>query len=298
MNLLWITDPHFPFLRKEQQSLWDKLLIESGSDGLLLGGDLAEAPALERWLSHVVEIYPRPIAFVTGNHDFYHASIAEIRSRLGRFAKGSPRLSIFEPGLKNTPIQFPGTQVWLCATGGWGDAQAGTCDATDKPLNDENYIHELIHARDEGRLNSTLRGLGAESADHLCTQLDQIPLDAKAVVILTHVPPWPASAWHEGTISPPAGLARFCCVALGSAIHAAARIRPATKFLVLCGHAHSGGLYEFENIQCHTGGCSYGQVHHNALLSISESAVALRRLDGVIRSNGSLSFQPLLADDQ
>lgn len=279
MKLLWMTDPHLDFLPSQEMPRWFDSLMES--EGLLIGGDLTTGRDYLQTMREILEKYPHPVTVVLGNHDFYGCDMGRHRSALEALATRYDRLTLLEPGIDAVPSRIAGSNVWLCGTGGWGDALAGVGRALAMPLNDENYIVELRNAARAYQLDECLRALGDEHARYLSTQLEAIPTDASAILILTHVPPWPGATWHEGRQSNARALPRFCWVQGGQAIDAEASKRAQTPFLVLSGHTHGGGVFREGNVTCHTGASRYRSPHRNAVLSVEADEVGIERLDGL-----------------
>ena len=270
-RLLWITDAHLDHLSPASENAWfDKLAI-ARADMLLLGGDIANSRIFGRILGRIKNEFPGKVALVAGNHDYYHTSIADFRAELAIHYRTG--MIIFEPGCQSTPLPL-NNGVYLCGSGGWGDATAGCAHAGGMSLNDEYLIAELRTRN----LTERLRELGRESAGHLEEQLAVLPVDASCVVILTHVPPWPEATWHEGRRSDALALARFCWQAGGSVITRTAERMPKTRFIVLCGHTHSDGIWSCKNITCHTAGSAYGRIDHSGMITLGKT-VSTRKID-------------------
>jgi 3',5'-cyclic-AMP phosphodiesterase len=270
-NLLWITDAHLDHLSGKLQDDWFEKLTESPADMLLLGGDTANSRTFSRLLGRIKEVFPGKIALVAGNHDYYHTSISEFRAELTWLYRAG--VVIFEPSCQSEPLQLA-EGVYLCGSGGWGDASAGCASASRMELNDEHLISELR----SGNLTARLRELGKESAEHLQTQLAAVPEDASCVIVLTHVPPWPEATWHEGKRSDAMALPRFCWQAGGIVISQAAERMPHTQFIVLCGHTHSDGIWKQGNITCHTAKSAYGHIDHSGMITLGDT-VSVRTID-------------------
>ena len=270
-RLLWITDAHLDHLSDRAEDAWFEKLAKSRADMLLLGGDTANARVFSRMLGRIQEVFPGKVALVAGNHDYYHTSISDFRAKLAGVQRSG--VIVFEPGCQSTPLQLSGG-VYLCGSGGWGDATAGYADAAGMSLNDENLIAELKTAN----LTGVLRKLGMESAEHLEKQLSAVPEDASCVIVLTHVPPWPEASWHEGRNSDAMALPRFCWLAGGKVISQAAERMPQTRFVVLCGHTHSDGIWKKGNFTCHTAGSAYGRIAHSGMITLGKT-VSVHRLD-------------------
>lgn len=84
--------------------------------------------------------------------------------------------------------------------------------------------------------------------------------DARELIVLTHVPPFPEACWYEGKQSSPDWLPWFTCVAVGDVLREHARAHPQTSITVLCGHTHGRGEYRAaENLLVRTGGWCPGQ---------------------------------------
>jgi hypothetical protein len=117
------------------------------------------------------------VVFVAGNHDYYGADTSGLRAALAKIDD----LISFEPGCQTDPLLL-GPDVFLCGSGGWGDARAGTATDPVMPLPDETLIADL-GAR---KLAIRLGQFGCLSARHLLRQLNKIPPAAQRVIILTH----------------------------------------------------------------------------------------------------------------
>jgi len=270
-NLLWITDAHLDHLSDTVLNAWFEKLANTRADMLLLGGDTANSRVFSRLLSRINEVFPGKVALVAGNHDYYHASISDFRATMEWLQRTG--VIVFEPGCQSEPLQLA-DGVYLCGSGGWGDASAGNADAAGMELNDEHLIAELR----TGNLTARLRELGKESAMHLQEQIAAVPEHASCVVVLTHVPPWPEATWHEGKRSDAMALPRFCWQAGGIAISQAAERMPQAQFIVLCGHTHSDGIWKMGNITCHTAGSTYGRIDHSGMISLGKT-VSVRNID-------------------
>ena len=271
-SLLWITDAHLDHLSDAVEDAWFEKLGKTRADMLLLGGDTGNARVFSRLIGRIEEVFPGKVALVAGNHDYYHASISSFRTKLAGLQRSG--VIVFEPGCQSKPLQLT-DGVYLCGSGGWGDASAGYADAAGMSLNDENFITEL---KASANLTALLWNLGKESAKYLQNQLATVPDTASCVVVLTHVPPWPEASWHEGRNSDAMALPRFCWQAGGKVISQTAGRMPQTQFIVLCGHTHSDGIWKNENITCHTAGSAYGRIDHSGTITLGKT-VSVRGLD-------------------
>jgi predicted phosphohydrolase len=92
----------------------------SNADMLLLGGDVTVAPLLIETLQKIATAFNGRLVFVAGNHDYYGSNTSVIRTALAKLNG----VIAFEPGCRIEPLLLE-PDVFLCGSGGWGDAQAG-----------------------------------------------------------------------------------------------------------------------------------------------------------------------------
>ena len=253
-TLGWITDPHFNFLDRMRFDAFVQRLEGAPISGLLLGGDLAEAPSVVPFLTTLDARLPYPIYFVLGNHDYYHGGIETTRHQVARWVRGSAR----SHWLARTTVVPLTEKTGLVGHGGWGDARAGDFANSPIRLNDYRLIKELTEW-DRGVLAQKLQALGDEAAAHLDAALDVALSQFDDVIVLTHVPPFVEACWHEGQISDHQWSPHFTCLATGDVLLAAAAAHPDRRIHVLCGHTHGAGRAMLSpNLTVSTGGAEYG----------------------------------------
>lgn len=259
MRLAWATDIHLNFVSEEHtRDVFCQQLLEAAPDAIVLTGDIAEAPSVERWLRFLADVLaPRPIYFVLGNHDYYHGTIANVRIAMRRMVAEVPRLHWMGAG---GAVRLS-EDTMMVGHSGWGDGVHGDFLDTPIRLNDHLLIRELAGLH-RGILLSRLRALGEEAADVLRAGIQEaLGVGARQVLVLTHVPPYPATCWHEGATPAPDSpwLPDFTCGAVGAMLNAQAAARPDVSFVVLCGHSHGEGVTQIAaNLEVRTGGAAYG----------------------------------------
>ncbi|HLY12446.1 MAG TPA: metallophosphoesterase [Planctomycetota bacterium] len=254
MKLAWATDIHLDLAEAGKIEAFVRALESSRADAFLIGGDIAKAGSVERHLRSLEPRLLRPIYFVLGNHDFYVGSIAKVRaamtalSRRSRLLKWLPAAGV----VQLTP------RTALIGHDGWGDARYGNVDGTPVRLNDFVMIEELSGIRREVR-RDRLRALGDEAAAYVRQALPRAFALCPHAVLLTHVPPFRESCWHDGAISNDDWLPYFTCKALGDELLAQMSSHPGWDLTVLCGHTHGAGTAELlPNLRVWTGGADYG----------------------------------------
>ncbi len=278
-TLAWSTDLHLDHVSPAGVAAFGDRLEAAGVEAVLLGGDIATAARLDRFLVELADRIARPIYFVLGNHDFYGGSIAGIRRRAG---------ALDHPLLRWLPQTGPfalGEGVVLVGCGGWGDARLGDFPGSGVVLNDYLLIEELDEVFDRRgfrrsygagtALQERLQRLGDAEAAALEPGLTAAAAGGPQVVVLTHVPPFAESCWHQGRISDPDWLPHFTCKAVGDLLARTAAAHPGCRFTVLCGHTHGEGRATIApNLVVHTQGAEYGFPEFR-LLTIDSRGVVL-----------------------
>jgi Icc protein len=255
MKLAWVTDIHLNFIDEARAEAFCRDLAGTGAGAVLIGGDIAESRDLSSWLRFLEERLDRPIYFVLGNHDYYGASIAEVRRRMEALSRSSRWLR-WLPLEKAVPL----TEDWVLAgVDGWGDARYGDHDRSPIEPADFSEIRDLI-GLDKKALGKRLRELGDDEAAGVRETVSGILERFPKVLFLTHVPPFIESCWYEGRTADDDWAPYFTCKAVGDALRDLMRKRPDRRMTVLCGHTHNDGeAVILPNLLVRTGRASYGE---------------------------------------
>ncbi len=254
-RLAWLTDIHLNFLDAADTEEFLRCLAEVPADGVLLGGDVGEAPSLVSYLEQIDEALARPIYFVLGNHDFYRGSISAVRKQIEAACIASRNLH----WLPLSGVVHLTNEACLIGHDGWGDGRYGDYWESRIELNDWEFIEEFLSLRKKARLPK-LQELGDEAAAYLRSVLPDALERFRHVIVLTHVPPFREACWHEGRISDDDWLPHFSCKAVGDVLREAMTAHPARQMTVLCGHTHGSGEAQIlPNLKVLTGGAVYGR---------------------------------------
>jgi predicted MPP superfamily phosphohydrolase len=268
-NLVWLSDLHLDFCDDEQGAALLRRIAALKPDAVLLGGDIAESPAIERHLRAMEQALSAPIYFVLGNHDFYRSGIGEVRRRLAALCDESERLVYLTGG----EIVALDQGVCLLGHDGWADGRFGDHSRSDVEMNDFHLIADLANLSSRARLKR-MRALAGEAAEALCRKLPEAFEQREQVVFLTHVPPFAEAAWHDGVTCGPDWLPFFSSRAAGEAMLEIMRERPDKRLLVLCGHTHGSGSYRpIPNLLVLTAPARYGAPDIAGVLTITEDGV-------------------------
>jgi predicted MPP superfamily phosphohydrolase len=236
----WLTDIHLNFMRPLALRAFYERVRGERPEVLLVTGDIGESDSVARFVEELAAI--APVYYVLGNHDYYRSSIERVRSRVP--AGYLPALA---------PIQLTERTV-LLGIDGWGDARCGDLQSTVQ-LSDWQLIEEFAPTRyDRVARIQLLQDLGTAEAFALGELLARAPA-SEALVVLTHVPPFPEACVYDGAQSEPAWLPWFTCIATGEVLAEYARAHPNKQITVLCGHSHGAGVCRPEpNLEVRTGG--------------------------------------------
>jgi Icc-related predicted phosphoesterase len=255
LRLGWLTDIHLNFVSPQTRKRFYARLREEQLEAILLGGDIGEASSVMNYLAEIADELRIPIYFVLGNHDFYGGSIRLVREATAHVAAGSAWLH----WLPASGVVSLTAATALIGHDSWADGRLGNFFRSEVMLNDYVLISELYGVQKQ-ELYSKLNALGDEAARFLEEKALEALTRYKNLIVLTHVPPFRDSCWHEGRISSDDFLPHFACRAVGDRLGSVMRGHPDCKMEVLCGHTHSAGFARIlENLVVRTGGTEYGK---------------------------------------
>lgn len=257
MKLAWLTDIHLNFLEMEERNSFYEKILQSGSDGVLITGDIAEAPSLEGILNEMLAYINKPIYFVLGNHDYYRGSIQDVRVSIAKLSQTNPQLF----WLGDSGIQKLGKSTILLGQDGWADGRLGDYQNSRVVLNDSRLIMDLFQESLLGRfkLLEKMQQLADMDANRLENDLlKAIDYKPRKIVVLTHVPPFKEACTYQGRMSDDDWLPFFSSKATGDVLERTAERNQDIDFLVLCGHTHGkADVQILNNLTVKAGGAEY-----------------------------------------
>lgn len=255
MRLAWVTDIHLNFLSDDRVKAFAETIARERPDALAITGDIAEAPTLGAYLLTLERFLRVPIYFVLGNHDFYRGDIRSVRAQMVELSRAHPSVQ----WMPARGLVALGATHGMVGHDGWGDARIGNAGGSEIELSDWVYIRELTGLHREKRIKR-LRELGDQAAEQLRPQLFDALERFSSVIVLTHVPPFRESCWHEGQISGDDWLPWFTCKSVGDLLLEATGKYPEARITVLCGHTHGEGTAKIRaNLEVFTGAAAYGR---------------------------------------
>ncbi len=254
MEVAWLTDPHLNFAGVRAAEKLALEVAERGAKALLISGDIGESHDLEGWLTVMATMACAPVYFVLGNHDFYGSSVAVVREDVRDLCRGYGGDLVYLTG--GGPVALS-ERTGLVGHDGWGDARAGDYARSPVMLADFMQIEDLRGLTHDG-LRDALMVLGDEAAREFEPALAEALGRFEHVIVLTHVPPFVESCWHEGKLSDANWAPFFVCEAVGDVIRRQAALHRDVRVTVLCGHTHGAGEAWVEpNVHVKTGAARY-----------------------------------------
>lgn len=254
MRYAWLTDIHLEFLQDKKTLCFVEELAAQKFDGLFLTGDISTAKRLEFHLHLFEDIYQAPVYFVLGNHDYYGGVIESVRKMIEELCNRCKWLH----WLPASGVVKMSSDTCLIGHDGWADGRFGDYAGSRVLLNDYVQIQNFVKAGELGRL-ALLNNYGDQAAAYFENILPEALKHYQHVIVLTHVPPFKKSCWHEGKISADDWLPHFSCKAIGDVLKKLMSTYSDRKMTVLCGHTHSSGQVAIlPNLLVKTGGAEYG----------------------------------------
>lgn len=259
MKLAWLTDIHLNFINLAARQKFYQEIIDTECDGVLLSGDIAEAPSIKDILQELSEFIEKPVYFVLGNHDYYRGQVNEVRSQMTELNQSNQYLF----WLPASSPQGLDEDTILVGHDGWADGRLGNYYESKVVLNDSRMITDLFQEKILGRsqLLAKMQQLADLDASQLQIQLIQAVKDhPRTIIVLTHIPPFKEVCLHAGQISNDDWLPYFASGATGEVLRDIYMNNPDINFLVFCGHTHDKAEYSLlPNLLVEAGHAVYKQ---------------------------------------
>jgi predicted phosphohydrolase len=227
----------------------DKLLhqiADTPSECICITGDISSSRKLTEHLALLASACaPKPIYFVTGNHDYYGSSIVEVDDAIHALCAKVRNLHYMN-GRQIIPLS---RRTCLIGLGGWPDARAGYGHRSYLRSPDHCAIRDF---QDLTREQSMIRmqELGRESAGLFRQILPHALSRYHHVILLTHAPPFSHAVRYNGALCSPLHLPHYVNVSAGRAIRGIARAFPQRRITILAGHSHSSSMIHIEPNIC------------------------------------------------
>lgn len=238
--VLWLGDLHLDRASQRQRDILFDRISKTESNCVVVSGDISSSRHLHVHLEQLsAACAPRPVHFVTGNHDYHGSGINEVEGGLTALCGSHEYLNHLD-GKSIIPL---GGGVGLIGIRGWADLRAGYGHETVIDSPDRHAIRDFQGlTRDQALRKMT--ELGKESARAIRKVLPLALTQFRHVVIVTHVPPFPGAVTYDGRPCGRAHLPHFTNLSIGMAILGISRAFPERQITILAGHAHTRFMAE------------------------------------------------------
>ena len=270
----WLTDLHLDFLDTDGtgNSIVSELAIPLSNldvDGFLFTGDISLGGSLVRHLKQLERVLsPRQIYFVCGNHDFYNSSFDKVRNEL---KTAFSRSKTVKYAVQRDVISLT-NKTALIGHDGWYDAYHGEPFRSPYIMSDWVKIHDFFNMSgirsdgmygsvpEMGPIISLSRKLSYDAAEHIARNADEAARTHETVIVLTHIPPFPALNMKEGKSSNIFSMPWYTSKLMGDVLLDVANMHQGVRFEVFCGHTHEKNEIQItDNLRCHVGSSEYGK---------------------------------------
>lgn len=242
-NCLWLTDLHVDRLSKVQHQELINKISAAGAEQIWLTGDIGDPPFNWQFLETLLKRLDVPIYFVLGNHDYYHQSIADMRTQAWQLTcefEHAYYLTMTHPIVRGD-MMLTGVDAWA--------------NTNDIPLKARTWDAEAIDnwaALSLSELQQAMNVQAQEDAKHLRLQCEQgITKRTKNVYLLTHIPPLHAVQSDKAKPLQNDRSVFYSC-ALADVLTDLQKDYPTIAFHIYSGHVHKTFQYQIsENMYGH-----------------------------------------------
>ena len=268
MKLAWLTDIHLNFLEQTRRQLFYKNIIKKLPDGILISGDIAEAPSASDILIEMEKALSLPIYFVLGNHDYYRGQIEAVRQSIISLTKKVKNLH----WLGHTGAIPLSTDTMLLGQDGWADGRLGDYHHSSVRLNDERMIADFFQQKclNRNHLLVAMQKWADYDARRLHRDLQTAAsTGAVRIIVITHVPPFKENCLYQGKVSNDDYLPYFGSKATGDVLLQFSEDHPSINITTLCGHTHSHSHFQpLPNLEIKSGHADYGKPEVQEIITI------------------------------
>lgn len=252
MKIFWATDIHLTHAYNPKRFAKEA----NDCDALIISGDISNGSDIKEKLTWLANRIKLPIYFVLGNHDFYYKSFEEVYSIVRKIVSKKPNLC----WLNESSFSFD--NFGICGHEGWYDCLTGDKDRVR--LYDFSLIADFIELGPATcplpkAICDKCLELANNAANHAEVQIRSLFDKHNKVVFVTHVAPFPESAWYRGKQSSTDYLPFFSSITVGNRLLSLMSKYSDKELLVLCGHSHGSATYQpLPNLKVLTGEATYG----------------------------------------
>ena len=237
-SALWLSDLHLDKASKPQIDHLLAHISATSADCVVVTGDISNASSLTDHLRLLATACsPTPIYIVTGNHDYYGSSMAQVDADIGSVCAAVQNLHYLN-GRQIIPLN---RDTCLIGHHGWPDARAGLGTRSCLRSPDHRAIADFRGlTRNQALLR--MQELGSESANRIRKVLPLALTRFRHVILLTHTPPFPEAVRYNNSPCGLLHLPHYVNLSAGLAIRGIAKAFPSRRITILAGHSHSSSI--------------------------------------------------------
>lgn len=233
--VLFLTDLHLDRATRDQTDDLLRRIDITRSDSVIVTGDISNAHSLPQHLGMLAAACaPRPLYFLTGNHDFYGGSFREVENDLNMLCRSTSNLHHLN-GSRVIPLA---NGIGLIGHRGWPDVRAGDGMATSIENRDRWSIKDFSPL-DHHQVLHRMQSMGRESAARIRSIYPLALTLYSHVIVATHVPPFDNAVLHKHHPADNQHLPHFCNLSVGVMLISILRAFPHRRVSVLSGHTHA-----------------------------------------------------------
>ena len=275
MKLAWCTDIHLDHAHPDYGVLnFFNKCKEMDADAIVLTGDISCGPQLIPHLNRLQNISQKPVYFVCGNHDYYHAGPMHMfRERLTNMNKDNSNITWL--GSQDVPVISLTEDTALIGHDGWYDCMHGDVKSTYDKFIMSDWIaiddyaqlscvphHSLGSIKGMVDYNNIIKisqYLAMQGAEHVREAIAKAVKTHNRVIVATHVPPWAEASLYMGEKDTP-NIPWYTSKIMGNMLEEAAKTFDDVEFIILAGHTHDHvevDIIGYNNLKCCVGQAAY-----------------------------------------
>lgn len=280
MRLVWLTDIHLNFLLSK---VWFKdyyeKIISVNPDAVVITGDIGESGDIPNYLSEMYDVIKVPIYFVLGNHDYYGGTVEGTRLITESFSNGN----LGGTWLSKSGIIKLSERVCLIGHDSWCDGRNGDYSKTKVIMNDYLLIEDFRELP-KGKILTKIQTLADEAAKYIKDRVHEaLQCGFEKIVIAMHIPPFPETSWHNGSVSNNDFLPFYSSKVMGETLFKIASENKDIEFLVLCGHTHSDGESQIlPNLMVLTGRAQYYYPEIQGVIEVDDFDAKFKNVNKIL----------------
>jgi len=259
-TIAFLSDIHMNFIKDDKIIALANQINKTKADLSVVTGDLSEYPELYSGLDVLKKHLDKPLYFIHGNHDFYHASIADTKAKSLKYSLSNDKIK-WIGDTNQQPIELSKTTCLIGVDGLYDGREGDFYHFPYFEMPDFRLIRDF-KTLPIGRTN--LKDKIMEVADieieTLKSKIEQAVQQYNNIFCLMHSPPFAKTSKYENDqISPVYSLPFFSNKNMGEMLLDMKEKYPNHIITVLCGHTHYPAELQIDNLNVYVAGALYNE---------------------------------------